>query len=161
MNPLEYEIREKQARLHINSFDMTLGRLMDLYNEQHFIIPKEYQDCISWSVTEQTCFIEHLLLGFPMRPIFVVENSQRQWELIDGVQRILTVFSLFGCLTHMPEQNGLTLVQGQFINNLVGINHSNMPSFIKQQLREKLCHVDSIRWDSDIELLGEVFKQSY
>ncbi|WP_353571045.1 DUF262 domain-containing protein [Candidatus Albibeggiatoa sp. nov. BB20] len=161
MNQLEYEIREKQTRLHINSFNMTFGRLMDLYDEQHFIIPKEYKDCMSWSTVEQTCFIEHLLLGFPTRAIFVVENSQHQWELIDGVQRILTVFSLFGRLTHMPEQNVLTLVQGQFIEHLEGINADNMPDFVKQQLREKPCHVDSIRWDSDIEFLGEVFKQSH
>jgi hypothetical protein len=161
MNSLEYEIREKQARLHISSFDMTFGRLMDLYAEQHFIIPKEYQDYMSWTAVEQTCFIEHLLLGFPTRAIFVVENNQHQWELIDGIQRILTIFSLFGRLTHMPEQNGLILTQGQFIEQLEGINGDNMPEFMKQQLSEKSCHVDSIRWDSDIEFLGEVFKQSY
>ncbi len=155
------EIRENQARLHINSFDMTLGHLIDLYDEQRFIIPKEYQSCMSWSVTEQTSFIEHLLLGFPVKPIFVVENNQHQWELIDGVQRILTLFSLFGRLTHMPERNKLTLVSGQFIQKLNGININNMPYFIKQQLRERPCHVNSIRWDSDIEFLGEIFKQVY
>ena len=160
MNALESEIREKQTRLHISQFDMPFGRLIDLYKDQNFIIPKEYQDCISWDTTEQTCFIEHLLLGFPFRPIFVVENSQHQWELIDGVQRVLTVFSLFGCLQHMPEQNGLTLTPGQFVSNLQGINKDNMPNFIKQQLHEKPCHINSIRWDSDIEFLGEVFKQS-
>jgi len=161
MDYLEYEIWQKQARLHINSFDMTLGRLIDLYDKQQFIIPKEYQDYISWTIVEQTCFIENLLLGFPIPAIFVVENSEHQWELIEGVQRILTVFSLFGRLTHMPKQNGLILTQGQFIEQLEGIAADNMPDFIKQQLHDKPCHVDSIRWDSDIEFLGEVFKQSH
>ncbi|MCV6636930.1 DUF262 domain-containing protein [Candidatus Albibeggiatoa sp. nov. NOAA] len=161
MDALEYEIREKQARLHVNSFDMTFGRLIDLYDAKHFIIPKEYQDCMSWSIVEQTCFIEHLLLGFPTRPIFVVENSQHQWELIEGVQRVLTIFSLFGRLTHMPDQNAITLIKGQFIEGLEGVNIENMPNFIEQQLKEKSCHIDTIRWDSDIEFLGEVFKQSY
>jgi hypothetical protein len=159
MNVLEAEIREQQSRLHINNFSLTFGQLLDLYDQQRFIIPKEYQNCFSWDVAKQTIFIEHLLIGFPVRPILVVENRQQQWELIDGVQRMLTVFAFFGRLKHIPTINNLVLTKGQFIAALNGIGGNNMPIFVAEQIRSKTLSVNSIRWDSDIELLAEIFKQ--
>lgn len=46
----------------------------------------------------KTRFIESILLGIPIPPIFVAEDKEGKWELVDGLQRLSTVLSFFGLL---------------------------------------------------------------
>ncbi|MFN9321313.1 MAG: DUF262 domain-containing protein, partial [Chitinophagales bacterium] len=55
----------------------------------------EYQRAFRWDNYKQTRFIESILLGIPVPPIFVAETKTATWELVDGLQRLST---LFGCL---------------------------------------------------------------
>ena len=38
------------------------------------------------------------LIGIPIPPVFVYENEDGTWELIDGLQRISTVLEFMGTL---------------------------------------------------------------
>jgi uncharacterized protein with ParB-like and HNH nuclease domain len=40
--------------------------------------------------------VESILIGIPVPPVFVYENEDGTWELIDGLQRISTLLSLWG-----------------------------------------------------------------
>ena len=42
--------------------------------------------------------IESVLLGIPIPPIFVAEDENGVWELVDGLQRVSTIISFFGDL---------------------------------------------------------------
>lgn len=49
---------------------------------------------------------ESILLGIPVPPIFLFETDSGSWELIDGLQRISTMFEFMGIL---KEPNSMTL----------------------------------------------------
>jgi uncharacterized protein with ParB-like and HNH nuclease domain len=46
------------------------------------------------SAERKSGFVESILIGIPVPPVFVYENEDGTWELIDGQQRISTVNKL-------------------------------------------------------------------
>jgi hypothetical protein len=51
------------------------------------------------------------LLGIPLPPIYVATNDKGVWEVIDGVQRLSTIFEFMGELLGPPPGDGREMVQ--------------------------------------------------
>ena len=47
---------------------------------------------------QKSRFIESILIGIPIPSVFVYENEDGTWELIDGLQRISTILEFMGVL---------------------------------------------------------------
>lgn len=82
---------DNQAKsVKTKSLDISFNELLDMYNNQELIISPDYQRMFRWSEEKQSMFIESLILEMPLPPIFVIENGEGSYELIDGLQRIST-----------------------------------------------------------------------
>ena len=53
---------------------------------------------IRWSPGKESRFIESLILGMPIPPVFVIELEDGKYELIDGLQRLSSYFHFRGAL---------------------------------------------------------------
>lgn len=95
---LDQEIAEAQKEIISDGYDMSIGEVMNLYRDNELTINPEYQRLFRWDQTRKTRFIESLLLGIPIPPIFVVQDEKGVWELIDGLQRLSTVLEFSGIL---------------------------------------------------------------
>jgi len=93
---LEKEVSEKRTKLSSDSLNFSFGELISLYKNDELIIRPEYQRLFRWSEAQKTAFIESILLSIPIPPIFVAEDKNGVWELIDGLQRVSTFISFFG-----------------------------------------------------------------
>jgi len=96
-SPLDEEIRVASRSVIKDGYDMSVGELMSLYRSNELIINPNYQRLFRWDLSQKTKFIESLLLGIPIPPIFVFSIG-RQWELVDGLQRIATILEFVGIL---------------------------------------------------------------
>lgn len=81
-----------------------------------------FQRLFRWDDERKTRFIESIILGIPFPPIFVFQNELGVWELIDGVQRLSTLFQLTGDLKgERAEQLGRLVLNGtEFLPSLDG-----------------------------------------
>lgn len=161
---LEKKISEKKNSLRTDRLDMSFGELMNLYEDGSLFITPEYQRAFRWKVEQQTRFIESILLGIPTPPIFVAEdssvNNQLRWELIDGLQRLSTIFSFFGILKDVPEnKNNLKLTKGSIIKELEDYTGDALSAFSKFTIKRAVCRVEIIRWDSAIDMRYELFNR--
>lgn len=95
---LETEITKASQDIKKDGYDMSVGELLNLYSDDELIIDPEFQRFFRWDITRKTRFIESLLLGIPIPPIFVFQNESGVWELIDGLQRLSTIFEFVGIL---------------------------------------------------------------
>lgn len=95
----ELEVREKNIRTR--KLDISLGELASMYTEKDLIIQPSFQRLFRWDSYQKTRLIETILIGLPMPSIFVVEKENGVWELIDGLQRLSTVFSF---LAHVVKK---------------------------------------------------------
>jgi hypothetical protein len=50
-------------------------------------------------------FIESILLGIPIPPIFVSQRSDGVWDVVDGLQRLSTIFQFVGILKDEDKQS--------------------------------------------------------
>jgi hypothetical protein len=80
---------------------MSIGELMNLYRDHELDIHPEFQRYYRWSGEQKTRFVESLLLGIPIPSIFVSQPEDGVWDVVDGLQRLSTIFQLVGILEDM------------------------------------------------------------
>jgi hypothetical protein len=102
------EIKTARKVIVADGYDMSVGELMNLYRDN--------------DDTRKTRFIESLLLGIPVPPIFVFQDEKGVWELIDGLQRLSTIFQFTGLLKGERADNlGVLSLSGtNFLPSLEG-----------------------------------------
>ena len=51
-----------------------------------------------WSEEQKSKLIESILLGIPLPSVFVAQRNDGVWDVVDGLQRLSTIFSFLGKL---------------------------------------------------------------
>jgi uncharacterized protein with ParB-like and HNH nuclease domain len=78
---------------NINSWgaDLSFRELITMYDEEELLKP-ELQRYYVWEKPEASRFIESILLGLPVPSIFLANTKNDKKLIIDGYQRIMTVY---------------------------------------------------------------------
>ena len=95
---LEEEIKTARTEIVSDGYEMSVGEVLNLYRDGEILISPDFQRLFRWDISRKTKFIESLLLGIPIPPIFVYQDVNGIWELIDGLQRLSTIFEFVGVL---------------------------------------------------------------
>ena len=156
---LSKKIEITKNSLQTDRLDMSFGEIMNIYEDGEIIINPEFQRLFRWSIEQQTRFIESLVLGIPIPPIFVAEDNDGKWELVDGLQRISTVLSFFGLLKERPDKNKWTMSEGELIDELEGFNVDNFPFKSTLNIKRTVCRVEIIKWNSKMDMRYELFNR--
>lgn len=159
MKDIEDIVSTKRNSLKTDRLDMSFGELMNMFEDGELFITPEYQRVFRWSNFQQTRFIESVLLGIPIPPIFVAEDNDGKWEVVDGLQRISTIFSFFGLLESLPDKNNSTLTPGELVPELEGVTLETMPLKLKTTIKRSVCRVEIVRWDSVEDIRYELFNR--
>ncbi|UNS98030.1 DUF262 domain-containing protein [Streptomyces tubbatahanensis] len=95
---LEGEIEQYRRRIATDSYPMSIGELANLYRDGEIDIHPEFQRIFRWSPEQSSRLIESILLGIPLPSMFVAQNEKGVWDVVDGVQRMSTIFQFMGIL---------------------------------------------------------------
>jgi len=71
--------------------DLAFKTLIDSFDELLFVIPK-YQKKYLWSKEQVENLAISLIRGLPIPPIYVYRNEKKQMVILDGQQRMLSLF---------------------------------------------------------------------
>lgn len=165
---LQEEIDLKSKEIKTDGYPMSIGELINLYKEEELEVHPEFQRIFRWSKNQKTKFIESILLGIPIPPIFVSQREDGVWDVVDGLQRLSTIFEFIGIL---KDEKGAdippSILKGtKFLPSLENKVWSNpydeANSFTKEQRikfkRQKL-DVKIIKDDSYKEAKYELFQR--
>lgn len=72
--------------------DFTLQVLYQKWNDGDITIPK-FQRSFVWDVPRASRLIESIMMGLPVPPIFLYLDGKNKYLVIDGMQRLTSVFS--------------------------------------------------------------------
>jgi len=159
LEKLEKEVETTRNSLTTDRLDMSFGEIMSMYERDEIIINPDFQRLFRWSEYQKTRFIETILLGIPIPPIFVAEDKDGKWELVDGLQRLSTVLSFFGVLKSMPEKNNWKLQEGDLIANLGEYRCQELPMKFQLNIKRSTCRIEIIRWNSKYDMRFELFNR--
>ena len=95
---LSHEIEKMRKEIRTDSYSMSIGEWISLYQEGEIEIHPEFQRIYRWSSIQKSNLIESILLGIPIPPIFVSQRKDGVWDVIDGLQRLSTIFQFVGIL---------------------------------------------------------------
>ncbi len=120
---LQTEIDKLRTDIRTDSYSMSVGEWISLYEHNEVDIHPEFQRFFRWNVTQKTQFIESLLLGIPIPPIFISQREDGVWDVIDGLQRLSTIYQFFGLLRDEEGQlmAPLVLEKTKYLPSLEGI----------------------------------------
>lgn len=153
------DIENSRNTLQTDKLDMSFGEIMNMYERDEIIINPDFQRLYRWTDYQKTRFIESVIIGIPIPPIFVAEDSQGRWEVVDGLQRLSTIFSFFGILKNMPEKNNWILGAGDMIQTLDGFTCDTLPLKIQLNIKRSSFRIEIIKWNSQYDLRFELFNR--
>lgn len=130
---LQDEIIKKSSQIFRDSYQMSIGELMNLYRDNEMDIHPEFQRLFRWSDYQKTKLIESIMLNIPIPPIFVSQSEEGIWDIIDGVQRLSTIFQFVGLL---KDENG------ELLPPLILQRTDYLPSFAE------------MKWENEFEKFG-------
>lgn len=115
---VRYDIRDLTVEIISSKFIETKEDYIDRNKSASCIYVPEYQRDFTWDEKRQSKLIESIILGLPIPFIFVAENKDSSWEIVDGSQRIRTIDAFVKgqlCLTGLES---LTKLNNFTINDL-------------------------------------------
>ncbi len=127
---LDQEIAERRSEINSDGYPMSIGELINLYRDNELDIHPEFQRYYRWSDEQKSRLVESILLGIPIPSIFVSQREDGVWDVIDGLQRLSTIFQLVG---ELKDEFGntlppLELKKTRYLPSLEGKKWDNEPT---------------------------------
>lgn len=158
-------IDNKLEKVHTQSLDLSFNELLDMYKSKELDISPDYQRLFQWTEGAQSRFIESLLLEMPVPPIYVVEQEEGRYMLIDGLQRISSYLHLRGELSapHLKPPiepgNALMLSECDIVEDLNGFTFDKLGTALQIRLKRAFVRVEVVRKGSDSKFKYHMFKR--
>lgn len=162
MEELLKQIELRRTSFKTDGYSMSIGELVNLYENDEIIIRPEYQRLFRWTHGQKVKLVESIILGIPVPSIFVYQDENGIWELVDGLQRVSTILQLFGVLR---DEEPLVLEGTKHIPSLEGFKWENddkekeLPAGLKLAIKRAKINLTIILSDSDKRAKFEVFQR--
>lgn len=158
-------IEGQRKKLQTQSLDISFNELVDMVRNHELDISPDYQRLFQWSEGARSRFIESLLLEMPVPPIYVVEDENGVYLLIDGLQRISSYLHMRGELeaSHLdpPVKRGsqLTFQDCDIVRELNGCTFDSLSTGLQIRLKRAFVRVEVVRRGSDPKFKYHMFKR--
>ena len=116
------------ANFQWSSVHRSLYELNEWYADGDLLLEVDWQREYVWKIKQASLLIESFLTGIPVPEIFLVRTEDKKYEVIDGLQRLNSVFNFMG---NKFKLNGLTIR-----TELNGKNFKSMGSDIQKELKK-------------------------
>jgi hypothetical protein len=119
---LEGEIKQTSLSVKTDSYAMSIGELANLYRSNEIDLHPQFQRFFRWTPAQKTRLIESMLLGIPLPPIFVAQRQDGVWDVVDGLQRLSSIFEFMGELRRADgtKHEALALEEAKYLPSLKG-----------------------------------------
>lgn len=163
------EIERARTKVVTDGYEMSLGEVINLYRDKELVIDPVFQRLFRWDDGRKTRFIESVILGIPIPPIFVYQDKEGVWELVDGLQRISTILQLTGDLEgeRAKELGELVLNGTRFLPSLDGKRwHESttgagdgLGQALQIEIKRSRIRVEILKAESDVSAKFELFQR--
>lgn len=165
---LQEEIINKKKEISTDGYPMSIGELINLYKDGELDIHPEFQRFFRWKISQRTKLIESILLGIPIPSIFVSQRKDGVWDVVDGLQRLSTIFEFIGILKD-DENNPIPpsmLIKTDYLPSLEGKfwenpndKENSLDSAMRIAFKREKIDVKIVKKESDDSIKYELFQR--
>lgn len=95
----------------------SFGELIDMYDNEEIKIP-DMQRRFVWDSHKSSRLIESILMGLPIPPLFLLEIDNNIYEIVDGYQRLNTLYTFVKGFPWSGHKEGKRNVAAKLSRNL-------------------------------------------
>lgn len=114
----------------LDKADRSLSELHRWYKSGRIIIDPEWQRNYVWDSSRASKLIESFLLDIPVPVIYLAKTDSGKYEVIDGLQRLTSVFNFF--------DNKYKLQKLDLLNEYKGKSFQDLPNEIQNKLEDSI-----------------------
>lgn len=159
---------KNKRKLYVDKVDKSTSDLYRMIIEGELILQPEYQRNFVWTTKTMSKFIESLLLSIPIPTIFLAENKDDTYEVIDGQQRLTTIFAFMKdnkveennkVDVELKEFSALTLNGLETLDQYNGKTYKSFDDSTRRKFNNVSLPVVIIKKDSTEDIKYDIFSR--
>lgn len=89
------EIPQEERKLITQAYDKSVSDLVSMMSDDEIILNPDYQREYIWENKKASLLIESVLLNVPIPVVYMSEEEDGKWSVIDGLQRLYSLQRFF------------------------------------------------------------------
>jgi hypothetical protein len=146
----ERQIRQIQKEIRFDTRDFPIETIVARFNKDNFFVPL-YQREFIWNNDDQSQFIESVIMGLPIPIMFLAEDDDGTFEIVDGAQRIQTLDAFLA--------GDLVLEGLKKLDSLNGYMFSDLPENQQNKLVSRALRIVILNQETTDESRQDLFNR--
>lgn len=147
-----YEFPFDADKISISSVPVPISRLLERLKGKTISAPQIQRSENLWTWQQQSRLIESLMLRIPLPLFYVAADSDENWKIVDGLQRVSALRNFL--LDKKFKLSGL-----EFLLDLNGKNHDILPAKYQNRIVDTTLQFAVISSTTPAEVQRNVFKR--
>lgn len=161
------ELNAQRRKVSFNTYDITVDELVRRVATKKIEVAPSYQREFRWDAERQSRLVESLFLGIPVPNLFMATNTDSasglEWEVVDGLQRTLTLVSFAGNADQRQAAGllgkPLTLTGLEKLTSFNGLTFEELPADLSDLLLIRPMKVTVLDDLSDKRVRFDLFER--
>lgn len=162
------ELAKQRRKVDFDTYDLTVDELIRRVGKKRIHISPAYQRQFRWDAERQSRLVESVLLGVPVPPLFMATNVRddagTQWEVIDGLQRLMTLVNFAGdhsARTAAKVDNipPLVLKNMDKLESFEGATFESLPDDIRTTFEDRPLKIIVLNDKSELQVRFDLFER--
>ena len=139
----------EKIRIHTKHY--SLRQLVDMIADGDIDLAPDFQRHYVWKPPQRWSLIESLLLGIPLPSFYFNENTSGRLQVVDGVQRLTTIFQYVN--------GGFKLGTVTYLHDLVGQGFNDLAAMFRRRLNSAQFVAHVIDPQTPYRVKFEIFRR--
>ena len=145
------EILPRERRVYSDKTDRSIFELYRQYQKGNLELRPEFQRLQVWDNRKSSCLVESVLMEVPIPVIYLSEESDGKYSVIDGQQRLNAFFNF---LENNLKLRGLTIFP-----DLNGKRYQELLANLQDKFENATIRIIEIRKESQVDVKFEIFER--
>ena len=147
----DLQVQDPGGGIQLEKADRSLFELNHWHNKGQIVIDPEWQRMYVWDKKRASKLIESFLIALPVPVVYLAVNSEGKYEVIDGLQRLTSVFKFF--------KNEFALTGLEILSNLNGLKFDTLDTKLQSKLEACVLRTFEIAQSTPKDLMFIIFER--
>lgn len=143
------DIPKEQRILRTQAYDMSISDVISRLENNEIVLDPDYQRNYVWDNKKASLLVESILLNVPIPVIYVAEDDDSKWNVVDGLQRLNSLKRFFN---DEFKLNGLGVIK-----ELEQLKYSELNPTASRILKNGILRIIKIFRESHPEIKYDIF----
>lgn len=143
------EIPKGERALNTQAYDKSISDIVAMIDSGDIVLDPDYQRNYIWDDKRASLLVESILLNVPIPVVYVAEDEDSRWDVVDGLQRLYSLQRFF---------KGEFKLRGlEVLDDLNGSTYSKLNPKAARILRNGILRIIMIFKESHPDIKYEIF----